>query len=170
MKGPKLNHLNLDYPDWDKSPALSLAESTLLQATEGISLTTTPQERMLDGTNIIAWNNSELPIILLSLLRKMAASSVMDPISLSSLDPLRSYIYASRQRWEWRKVSRSVPLSIEAKIPSHFQNAFLLAELGGGGDGRVWLASTCESIIGTQVKTVTLYLYNSSCQLFHCYT
>ena len=29
-------------------------------------------------------------------------------------------------------------------MPSHFQNAFLLYDLGGGGDGRVWLGSTMK--------------------------
>ena len=45
--------------------------------------------------------------------------------------------------WNSEKVPQETPnLSIESTIPSYFQNAFLLADLGGGGDGRVWLAST----------------------------
>ena len=31
---------------------------------------------------------------------------------------------------------------IQGCVPSHFQNAFLVTDLGGGGDGRVWLACT----------------------------
>ena len=40
------------------------------------------------------------------------------------------------------KVAQEVKTVIEGRVPSSLQHAFLLADLGGRGDGRVWLACT----------------------------
>ena len=97
--------------------------------------------RKLFGTRIIEWNDPDLPHILLSVIQKMR-SSPMNPISYDKLSPRRSYIYLTEDGFHWEKVAEEVKTVIEGSVPSSLQHAILLADLGGGGDGRVWLACT----------------------------
>ena len=97
--------------------------------------------RHLFGTCIIEWNDPDLPHILLSVMQKMR-SSPMNPVSYFTLSPHRSYIYTTQDGFRWEKVVEEVKPVIEGRAPSHYQHAFLLSDLGGGGDGRVWLACT----------------------------
>ena len=97
--------------------------------------------RHLFGTHIIEWNDPDLPHILLSVIHKMRLSP-MNPVSYFTLSPRRWYIYLTEDCFRWEKVAEEIKPVIEGKVPSRFQHAFLLADLGGGGDGRVWLACT----------------------------
>ena len=98
--------------------------------------------RQLFGTRIIEWNDPDLPHILLSVIQKMR-SSPMNPVSYFTLSPHRSYIYLTKDSFRWEKIAEEVQLSfIEGNMQSYFQPAFLVAYLGGGRDGRAWLACT----------------------------
>ncbi len=72
----------------------------------------------------------------------MKSSPMQNAVSYFKLDPRRSYIYLVRDKFRWETVANEVKPCIEGRVPSNFQHAFLLADLGGGGDGRVWLACT----------------------------
>lgn len=61
-----------------------------------------------------------------------------------TLDPDRSYIHVQKEQWSWNKITGGIQLKYHrpgSPLPQ-FSNIFLLSDLGGGADGRVWLAST----------------------------
>ena len=136
IQGP-IAQLPSDPPNWSNPDQPNqLPSIPPLQLQKGVQ-----PERHLHGTSIIEWNDPDLPHILLSAIQKMR-SSPMNPVSYSELCTDRSYIYVAKDGFQWESVDEEVIPSIEGKVPSHFQHAFLLADLGGGGDGRVWLACT----------------------------
>ncbi len=122
----------LDVPDWDREVATSFGEETEYQLNE---------QRHVYGTSIISWNDPLLPRYLISVVRKMVASPTR-PVNMTKLELERSYIRLNKERWIWDTVKNVTPVSFGVKVPACFQSAYLLADLGGGGDGRVWLAST----------------------------
>ena len=129
VQGP-LTFLLLDVPDWDREVTTSFGEETECQL-----------ERHVYGTSIISWNDPLLPRYLISVVRKMVASPT-HPVNMTKLELERGYIRLNKETWIWDRVKRVTPVSFGAKVPAYFQSAYLLADLGGGGDGRVWLAST----------------------------
>ena len=128
--------LPTEPPNW------SVDETPFLHHDEEIEVQPTPRERTLFGTDVIQWNDRRLPHLLISCIKKMM-SSPMNPIAPLRLVPNRSYIYVANDNWRWEKVSEEKELVIEgSSAPSYFQHAFLLADLGGGAEGRAWLAAT----------------------------
>ncbi len=133
VPGPSAN-LPTEPPDW------SVDETPFLH--DGIETKPTPGGRTFFGTRVIQWNENCLPRLLLSCIMKMM-NSPMDPIAPLRLVPNRSYIYVANNEWRWEGVPTEKELVIKGSAaPSNFQHAFLLADLGGGAEGRVWLAAT----------------------------
>ena len=131
VQGPK-EFLPSDIPDWDEEIT---SFETLIDQSQ-------PQERrLIFGTAVMKWNDIELPQYLLSVLYKMA-SSPTHPISITALQCNRSYIHLKKAKWGWGRVAKEENVSFGAQVPKNFQTAYLFADLGGGGDGWVWLACT----------------------------
>ena len=82
--------------------------------------------------------NSNDPLVfpfICTVLEKMANTSVVVP----SLYGERTLIEMNEVKWWWKKVT--VPENLKFKFPSKScKNFYLLTDLGGGLDGRVWLA------------------------------
>ena len=96
--------------------------------------------RKVCGTRIIKWNDPYLVCHLIDAVQKMIFSPV-HPLSLPSVsDTERHYIYVTENDWQWKPLCEKI-LRVSNVIP-RFQSIFLIADLGGGGDGRVWLAAT----------------------------
>ena len=151
VQGPQYHLMDLDPPNWDKNPALHIpsAGRDITESMGDLSLANpqparsdNSQDRVLHGTNIICWNDPKLSFFLASVLHKMNASP-RNSIEMS-LQLSRSYIFVSKDTWQWEKPKQSVSLHVKSTIPSEVDHAFLLADLGGGGDGRVWLGSTAS--------------------------
>ena len=108
--------------------------------------------RILCGTAIIEWNHRNLPLILCSVLHKMAASPVSQ---VQLVDPMRPYIIIDSNQWYWATVyfnsgctSRHSFLNY-SKMPTRKANKFiLLRDLHGGADGRVWMVCTEAGLVG----------------------
>ena len=63
---------------------------------------------------------------------------------LSFLEKEWCYIYMNKKEWQWKKVKETRKLTI---IPRYLQNVILLADLGGGGDGRVETQTGCTCVV-----------------------
>ena len=118
--------------------------------TPNVEMATRDMPRNVHGTTVIdPWqNDSLLSRMLLSCIQKMLHSPV-EPMTLNlkSMPCDRPFIYVSKMEWRWEKFPARTSLiqmtsSLYPVVPSNFQNAFLLHDLGGGGDGRVWFSST----------------------------
>ena len=97
-------------------------------------------DKVIHGSRIFDWNDPALPYALCALGQKMISSPMVP--RLSFLEKEWSYIYMNKREWCWKKVTKTKKLTVQCELPKHLQNVILLADLGGGGDGRVWLAST----------------------------
>ena len=128
--------LPTDPPNWDESTTDELTENSPASATQHSDV-----ERKLHVSDIYTFDHPDLPHVLLSVMRKMLSSPVTSR-SVSTLEPQQSYIYVTQKEWVWKTVSNGIPLTIGHSAPTSFECAYLLADLGGGGDGRVWLATT----------------------------
>ena len=98
-------------------------------------------ERNLCVSRIYRCDHPDLPNIIVSVLEKMSNSPLIPP-NPSMLVKHRPYIYLSHENMEWHHPKENRSLVIEGRVPEYFQTVYLLADLGGGGDGRVWLATT----------------------------
>ena len=49
----------------------------------------------------------------------------------------------NKKEWQWKKVKETRKLTIQCEVPRYLQNVILLADLGGGGDGRVETQTGC---------------------------
>lgn len=102
----------------------------------------TSTDRCLHVSEVYQYSNAKLPYLLLSLFKKMMSSPLIPPsIELSSN---QNYIYVSHtfETWHWMKPTNAIPLQFDGKVPASVQAAYLFLDLGGGGDGRVWLGAT----------------------------
>lgn len=96
-------------------------------------------ERKLHGSQVLRWDDAELPRILCSTILKMHNS----PISqVRLIDENRPYIIMDETQWAWGKIAVKDESSlVHSKLP--MANKFtLLADLREGADGRVWRACT----------------------------
>lgn len=132
-----LSFLPKDPPDWDNE-----AEPALFKSLPPQNL-----DRMLCSSDIYRFDDARLPRVLLSVLYKMLHSPVIPP-SVSVLRKGWPVIHVTKNNWDWKKVTEDdIPLTFCSRVPSYFQSAYLLADLGGGGDGRAWLASTPSGMV-----------------------
>ena len=121
-----------DIPNWSSSNNFPPTQSDVH-----------PQKlsRELCVSDIYLYNDANLPNVLVSVLKKMKNSPLILP-NPSKLVKQWPYIYLSSGSMEWHRPSTDTQLQIEGRAPEFFQTVYLLADLGGGGDGRVWLATT----------------------------
>ena len=144
VRGP-LHMYTAEAPDWSKSQEGFVCSVYGQQSSESSA------EWKLIGTPRIKWNDPDLPHLLVSAILKMTSSPV-DPVQLSTFDPNRSYIYVRKEEWSWDKPNQEGSLRYCGSRLAQFENVFLLADLGGGADGRVWLAATMKG----EVKCLSL--------------
>uniref|UniRef100_A0A1X7UMG5 DUF5898 domain-containing protein n=1 Tax=Amphimedon queenslandica TaxID=400682 RepID=A0A1X7UMG5_AMPQE len=131
--------ITTEVPDWSKSQEAFVCSVYGQQSSGSFA------ERKLIGTPLIKWNDPDLLHFLISALFKMTLSPV-DSVQLSTFDKGRSYIYVRKEEWSWDEPTQEGSLRYcDNRLPQ-FQNVdlFLLADLGGGADGRVWLAATMK--------------------------
>lgn len=136
-------------PNWNSvdNPQPFTEAATPLQTdiTSDDNSTATENHRIVCCSSIIQSNNTSLVHIVLSCIFKMIQSPVDHMSSLLMLPSGRTYIYVTKEGYRWENMPANTSLVIQGRsVPSHFQNAFLLYDLGGGGDGRVWLGATKE--------------------------
>ena len=103
--------------------------------------------RKLHVSQIYSRTDPTLPTLILSLIRKMMSSqTTITSMNQKTLLSDRSYIYVSstgENQWCWKKPEGDdISFVFNNKVPSNIRAAYLLLDLGGGGDGRVWLAAT----------------------------
>ena len=76
----------------------------------------------------------------------MSSQTTITSMNQKTLFSDRLYIYVSstgENQWCWKKPEGDdISLVFNNKVPSNIRAAYLLLDLGGGGDGRVWLAAT----------------------------
>ena len=129
---------DLPIPHWPKNQAEK--EFPLSQHTEHIS-TVTQLQRKIYVSKIYDFDDPMLPFVLLSLLRKMKSSPLTPPTF--KLVPEQAYIHITSEKWQWQSVSSKLTLTVSGNaVPPTLDNAYLVLDLEGGGDGRVWLATT----------------------------
>ena len=126
---PSLPEVSREFAE----PAVSVTEHSTLYP-----------ERLLHVSDIFQYNNPMLPRLILSLIKKMKSSPVLpSSVKSSCLFKHMPYIYVNdvQEKWHWRKPKNTIPLMFDGPMPA-VRAAYLLLDLGGGGDGRVWLAAT----------------------------
>ena len=124
-----------DIPSWggrDETPAMDIATS---------SPPTPVKDRLVHAGNVLRYNDPQLVPTLLSVLMKMVSSPVKRARNL--VDPDREYIVVNSSSWFWTRLFGDFKINTRSAMPRTDATSFiLLAHLGDGGFGRVWLAAT----------------------------
>jgi hypothetical protein len=95
------------------------------------------KDRTLHGSDVVMWNSPTLPLMLCSVVLKMHFSSC-DEVKL--IDSKRPYISIDQDRWFWSKIIFKPNFTVRRHALPTSKTLVMLADLGGGVDGRVWRA------------------------------
>lgn len=97
----------------------------------------TPVKRQVCGSEVLEWDNQELPHLLVSVLLKMYYSP---KCRVKLADPMRHYIVVTPASWFWSSLPHGFSLNFGGFPAKQTRNLFLLQDLRAGVHGRVWLA------------------------------
>jgi hypothetical protein len=108
-----------------------------------------PSNRVVWGSKIYEWSDSDLPRALCSVLLKMYSSPYCE---VKLLDLNRPYIVIDGSQWSWStfRFGNSPDTFLNySKMPTKQSSKFiLLRDLRAGADGRVWMACTEAGLVG----------------------
>ncbi|KAM9993443.1 hypothetical protein ACTFIZ_011414 [Dictyostelium cf. discoideum] len=109
----------------------------------------TPNKRILYGSKVYEYSDTQLPKVLYSVLMKMYYSKRKEEIPL--LDVKRMYIQVVESAWFWVNINiKKLHYFIDTPLQL-VKSCILLYDLKGGAHGRVWLCCAPKGVLEGQV-------------------